>query len=123
MNTLQSIALLSGCLLMLNTGYINASSSTSQDVKQDIPLDGEWREKKRSVQDYEFSISVAWDGTYLYIESTTGRSEIQVSLSNGFQATIPMGTTSTAIYVGELDDPCELELTNQFGDRVVGVIE
>ena len=71
MNTLQSIALLSGCLLMLNTGYINASSSTSQDVKQDIPLDGEWREKKRSVQDYEFSISVAWDGTYLYIESTT----------------------------------------------------
>ena len=86
-------------------------------------MDGEWREKKRSVQDYEFSISVAWDGTYLYIESTTGRSEIQVSLSNGFQATIPMGTTSTAIYVGEFDGSCELELTNQFGDRLVGVIE
>ncbi|MCI6877099.1 MAG: hypothetical protein MR873_12635 [Parabacteroides sp.] len=122
--TIKKAMLLVGVFCTIHATNVVAVPSYSQDKqKEEIPPVGEWGEGERSCPSDRISLMIFWDGTYLYIESTTGRSEIQVSLSNGFQATIPAGTTSTAIYVGELNGPCELELTNQFGDRLVGVIE
>ena len=103
------------------------SVALATDEKKDIPLQGEWEEGKRSLQ-IECPVSVSWDGTYLYVESLSSRSEIHVILSNGAEKvcdeTIQVGFSSATIYVGVLESgkTYQLVLTNQFGDRLEGTI-
>lgn len=98
------------------------ASSFAQDEPQKVDTNGKWNERERSIGG-ELSINIAWDGTNLYIENPSGRSEIQVSISNGFETVLPIGTTSAVVYVGAIDEPCVLVLTNQFGDRVEGLLD
>ena len=66
---------------------------------------------------------------YLYVESSSSRSEIQVTVSNGTEIlceeTLPVGSCPATVYVGALEPEgvYEVVLTNQFGDRLEGWIE
>lgn len=88
----------------------------------DVGIKGAWDESDRFIKE-ELSIHVVWDGTNLYIENPSGRSEIHVSISNGFETVLPEGTTSAVVYVGAIEGPCVVVLTNQFGDRVEGILK
>ena len=100
-----------------------ASSYSDEDMKKkDVPIEGKWEEKKRSISGDKL-LFVSWDDTNLYIENPSGSSEIHVSISNGFETVLPEGTTSAVVYVGTIEGPCVVVLTNQFGDRVEGVLE
>ena len=100
-----------------------ASSYSDEDMKKkDVPIEGKWEEKKRSISGDKL-LFVSWDDTNLYIENHSGSSEIHVSISNGFETVLPEGTTSAVVYVGTIEGPCVVVLTNQFGDRVEGVLE
>ena len=87
-----------------------------------VDWEGRWKEGKRIGQ-YSIPVQLYWDGTNLYIENPSGRSEIHVSISNGFEAVLPEGTTSAVVYVGAIEGPCVVVLTNQFGDRVEGILK
>ena len=123
------IILLVGCLFVLSTQNLFASSSDSgEGGKKKVPLQGKWFEDKRSVE-IDYSVSVSWDGTCLYVESLSPRSTIHVTLSNGVESvcveTIPAGTCPATIYVGALESGhrYQLVLTNQFGDRLEGAVD
>ena len=88
----------------------------------DVGIKGVWDESDRFIKG-ELSIYIIWDGANLYIENSSGRSEIHVSISNGFETVLHEGTTSAVVYVGAIEGPCVVVLTNQFGDRVEGVLE
>lgn len=104
------------------------SAALATDDKEDIPMQGEWEEGKRSLQ-VECPVSVSWDGTCLYVVNLSPRSTIHVTLSNGAEnicdETIPAGTCPATIYVGTLESgqSYQLVLTNQFGDRLEGTID
>ena len=96
--------------------------SLTHDELADVGIKGVWDESDRFIKG-ELSIYIVWDGTNLYIENPSGRSEIHVSISNGFETVLPEGTTSAVVYVGAIEGPCVVVLTNQFGDRVEGILE
>ena len=104
-----------------------SSVALTTDEKKDIPLQGEWEEGKRSLQ-VECLVSASWDGTCLYVESLSPRSTIHVTLSNGVEnicdESIPAGSCPATLYIGALDsgETYQLVLTNQFGDRLEGII-
>ena len=112
--------LLVGLLFIGNTSPIEAVTFEYDD--EIVDWEGRWKEGKRIGQ-YSIPVQLYWDGTNLYIENHSGRSEIHVSISNGFEAVLPEGTTSAVVYVGAIEGPCVVVLTNQFGDRVEGVLE
>lgn len=115
-------SLLIGFLFCWQGASVLASSYSDPHEKDEVPTKGDWTEQKRSIPK-GISVSVAWDGANLYIENPSGRSEIQVSISSGFETVLPVGTTSAVVYVGAIDGPCVLVLTNQFGDRVEGLLD
>lgn len=116
--------LLSMCMLFVCCFLSFASAA---DEKKNIPLQGQWEEGKRSVS-INYSVSVSWDGTCLYVESLSPRSTIHVTLSdvieNVCDETIPAGSCPATLYIGALDSgrTYQLVLTNQFGDRLEGTI-
>ena len=114
--------LLFGWLLCFGINEDLNASSIIQNRLNNIEEQGGWNEGKRFI-DIELSIHVVWDGTNLYIENPSGCSEIHVSISNGFETVLPEGTTSAVVYVGAIEGPCVVVLTNQFGDRIEGVLE
>lgn len=122
------IVLLMGCLFILSTQHLFASSGSGGDEKKKIPLQGQWCEGKRSVE-IEYSVSVSWDGTCLYVESLSPRSTIHVTLSDGSENVcdeiIPAGSCPATLYIGALEpgETYQLVLTNQFGDRLEGIID
>ena len=113
--------LLFGWLLCFGINEDLNASSIIQNRLNNIEEQGGWNEGKRFI-DIELSIHVVWDGTNLYIENPSGCSEIHVSISNGFETVLPEGTTSAVVYVGAIEEPCVVVLTNQFGDRVEGIL-
>lgn len=119
------LTLLVGCLLVLSIQQVGASDEAK---KKKIPLQGQWGEDKRSLE-IDYPVSVYWDGVYLYVESSSSRSEIQVTVSNGTEIlceeTLPVGSCPATVYVGTLEPEgvYEVVLTNQFGDRLEGWIE
>ena len=102
-------------------------AGSGKDEPKNIPLQGEWAEDMRSVS-FEYPVSVSWDGTCLYVESLSLRSTIHVALSNGVEnvcdETIQAGSCPDTLYIGALDpgQAYQLVLTNQFGDRLEGII-
>lgn len=121
------ITLLVGCLFVLSTQNLFDSSGLGGEEKKKVPLQGQWFEDKRSVE-AEYPVSVSWDGTCLYVESLSPRSTIHVTLSNGVEnvcdETILAGSCPATLYIGTLDpgETYQLVLTNQFGDRLEGII-
>lgn len=117
--------LLSMCMLFVCCFLSFASTA---DEKKNIPLQGQWEEGKRSIS-INYSVSVSWDGTCLYVESLSPRSTIHVALSNGVEnvcdETIQAGSCPATLYIGALDpgEAYQLVLTNQFGDRLEGTID
>lgn len=115
-------------LFLLNVQTIFADSADEKEQKKKIPLKGTWAEDKRSLE-IDYPVSVYWDGVYLYVESSSSRSEIQVTVSNGTEIlceeTLPVGSCPATVYVGALEPEgvYEVVLTNQFGDRLEGWIE
>ena len=116
----RCLYLLIGLLLLVNTSQLVAASLGDRDGEP-VENDGDWAEGSRSFSD-SIPVQLYWDGTNLYIENPSGRSEIHVSISNGFEAVLPEGTTSAVVYVGAIEEPCVVVLTNQFGDRVEGIL-
>lgn len=117
----RCLYLLVGLLLLVNTSQLVAASFGDKDGEP-VGTSGNWAEGNRSFSD-SIPVQLYWDGTNLYIENPSGRSEIHVSISNGFEAVLPEGTTSAVVYVGAIEGPCVVVLTNQFGDRVEGILE
>lgn len=113
--------LLVGLLFIVNTSQLVAASLSDNDGIT-VRMKGNWIEGSRSLSD-SVPVQLYWDGTNLYIENPSGRSEIHVSISNGFEAVLPEGTTSAVVYVGAIEGPCVVVLTNQFGDRVEGILK
>ena len=115
-------------LFLLNVQTIFADSADEKEQKKKIPLKGTWAEDKRSLE-IDYPVSVYWDGVYLYVESSSSRSEIQVTVSNETEIlceeTLPVGSCPATVYVGALEPEgvYEVVLTNQFGDRLEGWIE
>ena len=122
----QYIGILFLCILLLLSENVFAGSETKE--KKQIPLKGQWAEDKRSLE-IDYPVSVYWDGVYLYVESSSSRSEILVTVSNGMEIlceeTLPVGSCPATVYVGTLEPEgvYEVVLTNQFGDRLEGWIE
>lgn len=120
-NFIYSLLIWVMCCLQLSNAL--ASSYSDEDMKKkDVPIEGKWEEKKRSISGDKL-LFVSWDDTNLYIENPSGSSEIHVSISNGFETVLPEGTTSAVVYVGAIEGPCVVVLTNQFGDRVEGILK
>ena len=117
----RCLYLLAGLLLLVNTSQLVAASLGDKDGEP-VMKDGDWTEGSRSFSD-SIPVQLYWDGTNLYIENPSGRSEIHVSISNGFETVLPEGTTSAVVYVGAIEGPCVVVLTNQFGDRVEGILK
>ena len=121
----QSFWVILASLFLLNVQTIFADSA---EERKQIPLKGKWAEDKRSLE-IDYPVSVYWDGVYLYVESTSSRSEIQVTVSNGTEIlckeTLPVGSCPATVYVGALESGIlyEIVLTNQFGDCLQGWIE
>lgn len=122
----QYIGILFLGILLLLSENVFAGSETKE--KKQIPLKGQWAEDKRSLE-IDYPVSVYWDGVYLYVESSSSRSEILVTVSNGMEIlceeTLPVGSCPATVYVGTLEPEgvYEVVLTNQFGDRLEGWIE
>lgn len=106
---------------------VHLEASVLSDNKEEVSLEGKWDERERSLKT-EYPIAVYWDGMYLYIESSTSRSDIHILLSNEIEVIkeeyIPARTSQTKIYIGILESnkTYQLTLTNQFGDELVGII-
>lgn len=131
MKTQQAKVFLSLCFLFVCLFSVGAEVTVGNgdaDEKKHIPLQGEWTEGIRSVE-MEWPVSVYWDGLYLYVESVSSRSEICVAISGEegtvYQNTIPAGACPATLYIGALEPGriYELVLTNQFGDRLEGVVD
>lgn len=131
MKTQQAKVFLSLCFLFICLFSVGAEVTVGNgdtDEKKHIPLQGEWTEGIRSVET-ECPVSVYCDGLYLYVESASFRSEICVTISGDrgivYWKTIPAGSCPATLYVGPLDSgqAYRLVLTNQFGDRLEGVID
>ena len=117
----RCLYLLVGLLLLVNTSQLVAASLGDKDGEP-VETEGDWMNGERSLSD-SIPVQLYWDGTNLYIENPSGRSEIHVSISNGFETVLPEGTTSAVVYVGAIEGPCVVVLTNQFGDRVEGILK
>ena len=117
----RCLYLLVGLLLLVNTSQLVAASLGDKDGEP-VETEGDWKAGKRSLSDC-VPVQIYWDGTNLYIENPSGCSEIHVSISNGFETVLPEGTTSAVVYVGAIEGPCVVVLTNQFGDRVEGILK
>ena len=120
--------LMIGCLFFMNVQPLLASGEgEGEDKKKEIPLQGHCGEEIRSLS-IEIPISVFWDGTNLYIESNSSRSDIQVVLLDEmgsiYEVMLPAGICPATLYVGCLTPgkTYRLVLTNQYGARLEGEI-
>lgn len=92
-----------------------------------MDTDGKWREGKRSLtQDYP--ITVTYDEAFLYIETTSIRSDITIRIVKDgnilYEETLYRPQTATTIALDFLEPGTYgLELTNQWGDFLYGTFE
>ena len=70
----RCLYLLVGLLLLVNTSQLVAASLGDKDGEP-VENDGDWTEGNRSLSD-SIPVQLYWDGTNLYIENPSGRSEI-----------------------------------------------
>ncbi|RHJ75365.1 DUF3244 domain-containing protein [Parabacteroides sp. AM08-6] len=100
-------------------------NTVSTVKKKDIPLDGEWLEGKRSVI-ADCPITVVLGATNLFIQTTSFRSDIVVRIMDGSTVVkeeiikAPMCFLSIPLDGWETGKEYHLELTNQWGDCLLG---
>lgn len=93
--------------------------------KKQLPLQGEWQEGKRSISD-DCPVSAFLDGAFLFIQTTSTRSEITIKVMDGAtvvsEGTILPSVLSTSISTSHLVSGVSyrLILTNQWGDCLQG---
>ena len=109
--------------LLLACGFI-----WSPEMKADqVDWDGKWDEGYRSlIQDYP--VTASYDEAFLYIETTSARSDIQIRILDGaavvYETTLYAPDTFIAIPLEQLEDGTYgVELTNQWGDYLYGEFE
>ena len=90
-----------------------------------INLSGKWYEGKKELCE-EYPISAAYDSSFLYIESTSQRSDITVRILKNTETILEDNVNAEElpimIPISSLQNGSTytLELTNQWGDRLVG---
>ena len=92
-----------------------------------VDTDGNWEEGRRSITQ-DCPVTVTYDEAFLYIETTSARSDIQIRILDGvtvvYEATLYAPDTFIAIPLEQLEDGTYgLELTNQWGDYLYGEFE
>lgn len=118
------ILLMSFCFILVAT---NLFGSTAAD-KKNIPLRGQWQEDKRSLPT-EFPVSVTLDGSVLFIQSSSLRSDITVRILDGAtvvtEETIPASMLPASFHIGELTsgETYQVEFSNQWGGELQGSFE
>ncbi len=96
-------------------------------MADDVETDGKWKEGGRSLSQ-DCPIRVTYDEAFLYIETTSARSDIQIRILDGvtvvYETTLYAPDTFIAIPLEQLEDGTYgLELTNQWGDYLYGEFE
>ena len=97
----------------------------AEETKKKLPIDGEWQEGKRSISD-DCPVSAFLDGAFLFIQTTSTRSEITIKVMDGAtvvsEGTILPPVLSTSISTSQLVSGVSyrLILTNQWGDCLQG---
>ena len=100
---------------------------TPKVMADQVETDGDWAEGKRSLtQDYP--ITVTYDEAYLYIETTSTRSDITIRIVKDgnilYEETLYSPQMATTIALDFLEPGTYgLELTNQWGDYLFGTFE
>lgn len=103
----------------------NLFAATATERKKEIPLHGEWEEDRRSMP-IELPVSVTLDGSVLFIQSTSLRSDITVRILDGAtvvtEANIPASMLPASLYIEglALGKTYQLELSNQWGGYLQG---
>lgn len=111
-----------GCFLVFLCISFFASA---ENEEEQINFDGQWNEGKRSVQ-FEYPVSATHDALYLYIENTSQRSDITIRIMENsdcmLEEELPAELGSYCISLGSFKKGIvyQLELTNQWGDRLIG---
>ena len=99
--------------------------ASAENEKEQINFDGQWNEGKRSVQ-FEYPVSATHDALYLYIENASQRSDITVRIMDSSNCMLEEELSAEiGIYCIPLCNlkngiAYQLELTNQWGDRLIG---
>lgn len=109
------------CLLACNFIFpFNAKADKGVD------WDGKWGDGwERSIANYPVA---SYDESFLYIETTSARSDIQIRILDGatvvYETTLYAPDTFIAISLEQLEDGTYgVELTNQWGDYLYGEFE
>ena len=92
-----------------------------------VETEGDWAEGKRGFTQ-DCPVTVTYDEAFLYIETTSARSDIQIRILDGvavvYETTLYAPDTFIAIPLEQLEDGTYgLELTNQWGDYLYGEFE
>lgn len=118
-NWVKKVFLLISCLgiFMPIVARINTVDS--------VDFSGSWIEGERSIKK-QYPISATYDTSFLYIESISQRSDITVRVLKNtetiLEKNVKPGELPMMILISSLQDGSTytLELTNQWGDRLVG---
>lgn len=111
------------CLLVCNFIF-----SLEARADHNIDLDGRWEEEEEERSISFHSIKASYDEVYLYIETTSTRSDITIRIVKDenilYEETLYSPQTATTIALDFLDPGTyRLELTNQWGDYLFGTFE
>lgn len=102
-----------------------SSYTIAGDKNEGINMSGKWNEGKKEICP-EYPISAAYDASFLYIESTSQRSDITVRILKNTETILEENASAEElpiiIPISSLQNGSTytLELTNQWGDRLVG---
>lgn len=113
---------------LLSLIFLVAQSFVWADTKKkDVDMDGSWSEGHRS-WGFPCPVQAFYDATFIYIETTSDRSEIVIRISDAdgelvYEGIMPQGIYSQLIPLDEFAEQGEryrLELSNQWGDLLWG---
>jgi len=116
------LAFLFCCLFLGNIAICWAEGNPPK--QENIPLEGKWDKIKRSIT-VDYLISASYDALNLYIEGTSS-SNITIRVFNESEIVLeeeaPAGILSVTLPIFSLQKGLvyQLELTNSWGDRLVG---
>lgn len=120
----RTAAFLLSLIFLVVQSFIGAA----KDKKEDVLMGGRWNEGKRSI-DFSYPVQASYDATFIYIETTSDRSEIVIRISDAaggelvYEGIMPQGIYSQLIPLNEFAEQGEcyrLELSNQWGDLLWG---
>lgn len=124
LNLLRKFSILLSIALF--TGLIRLHAQ-SKVMDNEFP-DGNWKEGLKSIS-VKMPITISIDGALLTIQSTSGRSDITINISNdsgfSYKETVPSDNTRYIIIDLSKAPKGEyrLDLTNQWGDHLYGDFE